>query len=104
MRSARKLTKASRAGTVSGNGQSPGCLRHFFPPGSSCAYLTTAAPPMFALKCERLADGTTGEILLAMGFGPSIVFLIVSVVGHERAGRGGIHLIAGSRQNTLAVK
>ena len=31
-------------------------------------------------------------------------FLIVSVGGHERAGRGGIHLIAGSRQNTLAVK
>jgi hypothetical protein len=23
---------------------------------------------MFAVKCERLADGTTGEILLAMGF------------------------------------
>jgi hypothetical protein len=60
---------------------------------------------MFAVKCERLADGTTGEILLAMGFGHSIVlFLIVSVVGHERAGRGGIHLIAGSRQNTLAVE
>src|SRR5438128_12397605 len=31
-------------------------------------------------------------------------FLIVSVVGHERAGQGGIHLMAGSRQNTLAVK
>src|SRR6266516_6713154 len=34
-----------------------------------------------------------------MGFGPSIVlFLIVSVVGHERSRRGGVHLVADSRQ------
>jgi hypothetical protein len=36
-----------------------------------------------------------------MGFGHSIVlFLIVSVVGHKRSGRGGVHFKA----NTLAVK
>jgi hypothetical protein len=28
--------------------------RHFFPPGSGCAYLTTAAPPMFAVKRESI--------------------------------------------------
>jgi hypothetical protein len=51
-REGRRLTKWSHASMVGSDGEVPGDLRHFFPPGSSCAYLTTAAPPMFAVKCE----------------------------------------------------
>jgi hypothetical protein len=94
MRSARKLTKASRAGTVSGNGQSPGCLRHFFPPGSSCAYLTTAAPPMFR---DWPTEPPAKFYWLWASDIQSCCFCWTRAC---RAGRN--HLIAGSRQNEAA--